>query len=490
MRLFGLSLVLAALAAAPLTGSKAHQASSQAVDSLPADLLAVARQVQAAAPEMAKAWPGYWGESQGALIYLPGKGAILVANKAPSQEYRLIGPGRGPAQPHIWHRAGDLPNVRKPFVINYPLGAGQTAILVFGDERVIDLLHLIFHEQFHGHQLKAFKAPPSGEFVSPAAIADRPGFAALAELERQVLASAIAAGTALERNRLLHDYLAIRRSREAAIPAEAKAVERQLERYEGTALFIDRLAVATAAGDRDGVGALLRAKLIEPLSSSAPFMTTWFRTRSYSVGAALTHFIRMLDPAGWQHRIEQSRLGLDEHLESLVRFDPHSTESLASSARSRYGYEAVRARLAPPIAAAAKAEIKSFADFRSLAPVSVTIHLPPKGKTGEPEGQLGFQAGPKGMVQISKSEMVVPDPAVVNAGIPKGSVTGRGTPFLAGDGKHVFLVRSMPELNGKPASPGTYNWDNLRLEGAGLELTISAPVRVEVTPDSVSIAYR
>lgn len=153
-------------------------------------LLTLAGSLLDAAPRLAKIWPGYWPPEQPFILYVPGEGALLISTgEKPSSFQPLAAAGipdrlKGRA---FWH-GGALPDVRRPFITDYPIGPGKTAILADATRMSEDsIVSLLLHEQFHAYQEHAFKHYAFREFVDPLAIGDRAGFAASAETERRVL---------------------------------------------------------------------------------------------------------------------------------------------------------------------------------------------------------------------------------------------------------------------------------------------------------------
>lgn len=494
------ALILAAtILFAVFFASSAPASGAAAPAAAPApELLRLAAEVRKTGPKLARLWPGYWPPGQAFIIYRPGHGALLVADKAeeaPPSFVALPAPGlpkglRGRA----WFRPGDLQGVNRPFILGYPIGAGRKAVLVLAEEGAKDVGPLIFHEQFHDHQGKAFGHRLGSQFVGPKAVQDRAGFAAAAETERLILAAALAAKTKA-RTRLLHQYLALRRDREKALPPELIKVERQFEKIEGTAKFIDRAAAALAPGADRTLPALLAETLRLDLSANGePFVEGWFRSRSYGVGAALTYFLRELDPKGWRTSVEGT-VSLDERLAELTGFgsvgDP---AGLAESARSRFAYERTRAGLEPKIRAAERGEIKSAEEFYALGAHRVLFEAKLATKNGTREGGMGFATGPRGMTFLAEGHLVLPDPKVVDVTLPFAALTVRGRPFMSRSGAtnfYTILLPSGPSVNGGGAlAPGEHRFERLDLTAEGLKLSVERPVTVVVGEGETIVRIR
>jgi hypothetical protein len=458
-----------------------------------ADMLRLAAEVRAVGRKLSSVWPGYWPRNQAFIIYTPGEGALLISDEPGPQSFR---PFAEPGLPkglrgRAWYHEGDLGGSIPPFVLGYPLGNGRTALLVRAAPEMKDLSTLIFHEQFHDYQRAAFRGKGGSQFVAPKAIADRVAFAAAAETERRVLAASIAAKSAGKRRALLRQYLALRREREAQLDPEVVAVERQFEALEGTAKFVDRAAAALGSGN----GKSLRALLIEGLGdnlvrANQPFLTTWFRARSYSVGAALTYHLRVLDPRGWQAKIEQGAI-LDEAIATLVEFDSVADKSaLAREARIRFGEDAIRAALEPGIRAAEQKEIKSVEEFHALGSYRLVLEIMEPGRGGQPRS-MGFASGPGGMTLLAEDHLVLPDPRLVSATFSFGSLTVRERPFMseAGDtNRYTILLATLPAVNGQAGLPaGEHRFDRLDIKAPGIELDITRPVIVLIDTRAMTI---
>lgn len=451
------------------------------------ELLELAAEVQRTGPKLAGLWPGYWPPGQAFVIYRPGEGALLVSDEAPPPPFEAL-PAAGlpkALRGRAWFRPGDLEGVSRPFILGYPIGGGRTAVLVLADEAAKDLATLIFHEQFHAYQRAAFKHPTGSQFVAPKAVPDRVSFAAAAETERRILIAALTARSGKVRDRLLHQYLALRREREKSLPPEVVSVERQFEKIEGTARFIDRAAVALGSEPNGSLRGLIAESLREDLGANGqPFLTAWFRSRGYGVGAALTYFLRELDPKGWRAAVEASG-SLDERLAVLTGFDSvREPAGLAQGARSDFGYAATKAALEPGIRAAEQKEIKTVEEFFALGAHRIVLEVKSAAQKGQRAIEMGFTAGPRGMTLLGPAHLVLPDPQTAQITLPFAELTVRGRPFMSeggGTGRYTILVPSAPSLNGRTGLPaGEHRLDRLDLTADGVKISVERPVTVVV----------
>lgn len=449
-------------------------------------LVGLAARLVDAAPRLAQIWPGYWPPDQPFIVYVPGQGALLIsAGERPSSFQPLTGPDipRQLKGRVFWH-AGGLPDVRRPFVTGYPIGTGKTAILAdateLGEEKIAALL---LHEQFHAYQKKAFKRYAFAQFVDPLAIKDRSGFAASAETERRVLITALESETPKSRRRLLRQYFALRRDREAAMPAEAVKVEQGLELVEGTAHYVDLAGLALMTGRAEGLKSLLVDKLQKPIASeTGAFVTQWFRSRSYATGGAITYFISQLDRGDWRAKLQGGAMP-DQLLESLVgKPAPGAAPALARKARASAGYTAILRELEPVIRAGEKAELKSVEEFLAGAPYRVILEAEKAG-----EGSAGFSA--KRMVQLGLATIALPEASTFNYSAPSVTLTSHGLPVLMEERERYTVVApSTPEIVGLSATaPGEHRLGSIVIRSAGIELRVDRPVVVSISATSVTV---
>ncbi|HEX8124758.1 MAG TPA: hypothetical protein VF548_04175 [Allosphingosinicella sp.] len=451
-----------------------------------AALLALAGRLVDAAPRLAKIWPGYWPPEQAFVIYVPGQGALLVSTGEKPQSFQpLTGAGIPDRLKKrvFWHE-GDLPEVRRPFVTGYPIGIGKTAILVdatkLGEEKIATLL---LHEQFHAYQKDAFKRYAFAQFVDPLAIADRSGFAATAETERRVLAKALASEKPAAAKRLLRQYFALRREREAAMPAEAVRVERGLELVEGTAHFVDLAGLAFLNGGPDGVKPLLADRLQKPIASGAgAFVTQWFRSRSYATGAAITYFVSLLDPGDWRSKLQEGAMP-DQLLESLVGTPSPGAAALARKARASMNYPAILREFEPAIRAGEKAELKSVEEFLAGAPYRVILEAEKAGTNGS----AGFSANR--MVQLGPATIALPEATTFNYSAPSVTLSSSNLPVLMeARERYTVVAASPPEIVGLSATArGEHRLASILIRSAGLELRVDRPVVVSISETSVTV---
>ena len=477
---------LALVLVAPHADGRA-QAAAQVQQAEPASreaMLAIAADLVRASPRLATIWPGYWPPDQSFIIYSPTQGALLISpGERPASFQPLAGAGladelKGRA---FWH-SGNLRDVRRPFVVGYPVGSGKTAILVDVRGANADtIISLLLHEQFRGYQTDAFKGR-GPQFVDPLAIKDRVAFAVAAETERRVLAKALKARQRKEMRRLIRQYLALRREREAALPAEVLKVERGFERIEGVATYAERAGRALLDGDQARLPSLLVNELQKPLASSkGAFATHWFRGRGYATGAAITYFISKLGLADWRTRLEQGAVP-DELLESLAgRPAPRAAAALAGQGRASVDQQALRQELERIIRAGEKAEIKSVSEFLATAPYRLVLEAKAAGK-----GNTGFSG--MNMAELAPGTMALPKAAMFNYSAPAVSLSARDLPVLMEIDRITLLASSAPRIvELASAAPGEHRLNSATIRSDGIELNIERPVVVTIAGDSTTI---
>ncbi len=440
-------------------------------------MIATAAQLASASTALSAIWPGYWPAEQAFIIHVEGEGALLVSPGLRPEGFQPLPDAAVPAslKGRAFFHPGTLAGAARPFVPAFPIGEGRTAMLVNAAGRDPEsIIDVIVHEQFHDHQNGAFKHKAASQFVHPQAVKDRVTFAAAAEIERRVLSAALTAGSDSERRQLLGSYFALRREREASVPAEVVAVEQGYERLEGTAKYVERAAHAEIfAGGGRALPALLAKELDSPINPSGPFGTVWFRVRSYSTGAAVTYLISQYDK-DWHSKIAAGAK-LDALLASLIPLPgPAEATRLAAMARQRFNYEARRRELEPAIRESEKAEIKSIDEFLALALFQLVFNG--AGDAGKP--QPGFSA--RNMTDLGPSTLALPIANVFSVTGASFTLTARQRPVLMqfGEKRYTVLLPAAPLVDGKAMQPGKHRLSGIRIDAQGVELKVDRPVLV------------
>lgn len=465
-------------------------------------ITALAAQLVRASGPLSQIWPGYWPEDQAFIIHVEGRGALLVSpGDRPSGFVPMSADVLPPElEGRAFYHEGTMKDATRPFILDYPIGNGRTAVLVNASPTPEATASLILHEQFHAYQTNAFEDAGDfkgwgNQFVDPLAVKDRASFAATAQTEKRVLAAAVSAKTAKERKNLLQGYFALRREREATIPKTVRLVEQGFERREGTARYIDRQAHAILFGKGElGIEPLLLDELTKTeksspsfVGSSAPFATTWFRLRGYTTGAALSYLLSLYD-SNWRSKIEQGAK-LDELLESHVGRIGNSA-ALAEAARKRFGYQQSLKTLGPLIKEAEKKEIKSVDEFMELGAYAVDLQVENPRVDGKPRYESAFSA--MNMALLSPSLTALPMAFVYSMSGPSLDLVVREKPVLMNRETSLStttaLLKSAPRIEGRgELPPGEHRFDRLKVSGEGYELSLGVPSVVTVRPNSLHI---
>jgi hypothetical protein len=502
-------LVIASLAGAALPAA-AHASSAQATPpnvATPANETAVKQEMVQTAGRivrggkaLSRIWPGYWPKDQAFIFHAAGEGALLISPGPRPAGFEPLPAGDLPPElrGRAFYRPGTMEEADRPFIFDFPIGNGKTAILVDYTSRggapiegtAITGTMVALHEQFHAYQNTAFKGETAGQFVDPLAVKDRVAFAAAAETEQRVLGAAIKARSAAERKKLLQQYFALRQEREATIPAEVRQVEQGYERSEGTAKYVDRVAHAHLfGGGAAAVPELIVKELEQNLMRGGAFGNVWFGGRAYSTGAALSYLLSLYDPL-WRRKVEQGAY-LDELLKDAVGM-PAEAGALARSARETFGYEARRGRLEAPIREAEKKEIKSVDEFLALGAYAVTLDIE-NPKDGPSALKRGFSA--RNMTDLSPTVLALPTAFTYHLTAPRAALVVKERPVLmetkATRAETTVLLPSPPEAEGLgELSVGEHRLERLKLSGPGYELKVDRPVVVTVGPKSMHIEVK
>lgn len=305
-----------------------------------------------AEPEVMRFWPGFWERTCGLVIAGPDGAALLILppprSNSPERDIRDRNtPARFTARSTClrssWEVAKGLSVSaalrNRVFESRVPAlaGDGPTYLLDFDAGGVVvpairlqsnppDVLGFALHEAFHKYQREYFDTVGQVSEVVPTSILQDSAFVARAERERTLLQRVLLAETTTDLCRRSNVYLRARRSRLADVDPHVAAVERQIERLEGSAELVGLVAFAAASNlsvDSTATDST-RSHLSRPLEQfSAGMDPTWrlMRWRLYGTGAAMGVILTRLNVA-WQAQ-----------LESGVPFDVMLTSAVGSSCR-------------------------------------------------------------------------------------------------------------------------------------------------------------
>ncbi|HEX2079946.1 MAG TPA: hypothetical protein VHG08_19670, partial [Longimicrobium sp.] len=166
-------------------------------------LVRLAARMMRAGPAVDAVWPGFWGADQGFMLLHPRDTALLVLPGTPPAEYE---PLTGPVVPPELRGRAYLRRAYPPelgpnaFSIAYAVGADTVPALEPKGRSSFSRLEFYYHESFHGYQHRRFAESRDGdrrvgmrERLVDSAVTASPEFAALAEVERRLLAQAVEA---------------------------------------------------------------------------------------------------------------------------------------------------------------------------------------------------------------------------------------------------------------------------------------------------------
>lgn len=287
-------------------------------DPLPDRLLAHAASFVAQGKALAGIWPGFFAPGSSFMIIDDSAQKTLLIHRTGQpqppfttlHERRVAGPLDGIAYYRDGYPEGLARGVYRP---NYVFAGDTLPALPPKGSTLFHQRDFYFHEAFHGYQSRHF--PPRGRrvrfgehLVDPAFLDE--DFRASAREERRILREAL---TAPYRERvfdLVNRYLDMRASRlEGKEPVEE--VERDLERFEGTAQWVGCAAASLTTPPSDSawmsVMECVDRELAMPLDEHSNFPEAdarYMRWRLYGTGGALTLLIDRFGPADWRARVE------------------------------------------------------------------------------------------------------------------------------------------------------------------------------------------
>lgn len=256
-------------------------------------LLERARVIEARGEALSQIWPGYWPPDQPFILYLPETGAVFAGATSPEGAR---------------FRPGPLDDVRFTYVLDYPSGVDNTALLRL--RTVDESLTILFHEQFHDYQHDGFRSLLSGpgatEFVDVTVIPDLEAFTIAVEQERRLLHAALGPVDAEARRALVQRYLAARARRLEPLPTAISNAESHREWTEGTAEYAALRATVVIEPEGPSVPERLRKELEKPLlEPGGSYVGDMFRARAYPVGASLAWLVDDLGVWNWRARVQR-----------------------------------------------------------------------------------------------------------------------------------------------------------------------------------------
>lgn len=449
------------------------------------ELLEVVEVAARTAPAGDEVWPGYGILDPGFIVFVAGDRALLVAAEAPPAPWTPVATERPALRGRLYRREGGLPGLTGGIDTDYPVGEARYTAIELGStlqESLNTLYHEAFHAWQHGHFAPFIQEIVRAEAVTPEQVAG-------ADLERRILAAAVAADGAAS-DSLIAAFVAARSARYGALTDSAIAVERSMERKEGTAHLVGFQGAAAALGIdsqrlRNGIIATLEMDLSQ--HGSSPL--TQFRWRAYGTGSAMG---LLLDRLGVDWR-EQVAAGapLDSLLHAASRVAPGG--ALYGAARDRFDHDellrdAERGYVPPvddPIAA-----------FLDAAPYRLVLEIAIAGET------YGFgmsvDPGQGGFVSPEEGVTLIPDPERASMSSPEFELSANGRPLML-DARTERVIRLTvvlprpPEIDGAaPADRDGPLSGSLLIAGAGADVTVTGDriLSIDAEADAVTIRLR
>jgi len=318
----------------------------------PADssLLQVASAMVEGASDVGQVWPGFWSEDQSFLLLRPKETALLITVRTPPDEYETVSESTLPEELNgrTYVRKEYPPGLdENRFDTRYQVGRDTIPALEPKRSTVFDRADFYMHEAFHGYQRAnwpetsrdTMRAKFGQPLVEPSHI-ESPEFRALGEIERRILNAALDVASEDSLRALMRRYLTVRHVRTEGLE-DVNAVERSMERREGTAQYVGCYSAAIIADAPENRGrSCIREELTTPLDSmrNVPEADArLMRWRQYGTGGALTLILDRLDLANWRGRIAKGT-ALDEVLTRAVGYEAPQDEDLLQPALERFGY--------------------------------------------------------------------------------------------------------------------------------------------------------
>lgn len=314
----------------PSAATPAPAAASEfaAVSSVDGALVAFALPLVERAAQIAAVWPGFWSDAPRFMLLRDQQSALMVTPHDPGPEFTAVPDAALPSALHgrVFLR-GEYPASLGPrsFSLRFAVGDDTVPALEPHGATAFRRTNFYLHEAFHGYQRTHFTSIPEDErgarmgepLVDPAQLGD--DFAAAADHERQLLVRALSTeGDA--RMAVLREYAAAREERLRSRP-EAAAVERRMERREGTAVYVGCGGTTVALGAPPATArACVSLDLEKPLEEMGDFPEAdarLMRWRLYGTGGALALLLDDLAVENWQERLAQGA-GLYEMLRAAL----------------------------------------------------------------------------------------------------------------------------------------------------------------------------
>lgn len=356
---------VAVIAALLLTSASASaQAEPVAPSAGAADtlLLRTAAAIVAKRDELARVWPGFWPGDDSFVLAVPGETVLVVSRGTPGSEYvRLPGLPEYPALEgiaYLWIAREALSTVSEGWWATWFRTGDVNATAIALRETEKASVEVLLHEAFHRYQFDHLRGVLGRNVEDAPAFSDI-DFNVLAELERQILASALQAPDTEVAVSVLREYVTIRVLREQSFPRPVEA-ERSVELMEGTAHYVGVRSAGIVTGEGRQAEEEVRYALQEPLrlQESVRFVNRpdpvmfddpnvkmrWtHRSRLYATGAAIALLLDRLG-VSWQEDAGTGR-SFPDLITEAISLNPTVDLGTPEDILRRYGAEAIRARV-------------------------------------------------------------------------------------------------------------------------------------------------
>ena len=453
-----------------MTGIAACATTRGAPDPVLAVLSAAAR----ADARVNAVWPGYRPFARGFIIFESDRGAWLVADQPPASPWLPVTSNEPGLAGRLYHRPGMLPGLTGGIDTRYRVGEHHYPAVEMG-AGIQQTLARLYHEAFHAYQDSTFGGFTSEYFPADATTAEQ---IAGIELERRILAAAVQAQGA-PADSLIAAFLAIRADRRSTLGDTARAVERMLERKEGTAHLVGYQAASAALGlDIDlAKQAVLEALQTDLERRGGDAASRYYRWRSYGTGAAMA---MLLDRTGISWRPEVAAgAALDALLTRAAGVRP--SPELLAAARASFGFEELSAaatRIAPRRAADPIAEFLESASHRLVIEVrGGSTYLP---NMSFDAGSAGIATPHPGVILLASADRASTTNPAFDLSVEKRPVLVdmRGAPAVS---RIVVLLPEDARVDGAAASNVTRPSGAIhRITGSGTEVVVRGGMEVVV----------
>ncbi len=271
-------------------------------------LVASVALIAAGEGRLRSAWPGFWSSERAVLLFRPGGGGVLMMAGGPPAGFEPITTTQRyePSTLRFYWSPLAPTDIPGRLDLFYQLGpVTVTAVTAEGD--VGRTMEVLFHELFHAYQHRHFLRRRDVSEALPDSLSPDTAYLSDLDAERRLLADAMLLETSDSAWSMLRQLLERRRTRFASAPMQLRALERQLERYEGTAELVGLTAALLAERSLEVVRDSIRAMLLSNGPSPYPFAPAYFSTlrwRTYGTGAAIAHILDAIGTPGWRAQLE------------------------------------------------------------------------------------------------------------------------------------------------------------------------------------------